>query len=107
MAGQGYEKCREHSQGSATHLSLLGKPVHFLQSSPGNTPFENAVVLFGIHVEWLLVHGSIILDLIYRRIRLSHLLGLLVLLRGCLRKMILKEEVGRMRNGSCGWREAW
>ena len=73
------------SQGDATHLSLLREPVYFLQSSPGYTPLENAVVLFGIHVEWLLVHGSIILDLIYGRIRLSRLLGLLLLLRGCLR----------------------
>lgn len=63
--------------------------------------------MLGIHVEWLLVHGSIILDLIYGRIRLSRLLRLWVLLRRCLGEMVLEEEVGRMRNGSCRWRQAW
>ena len=91
------------------HLSLLGKFVDLLQTCPGYTPLENAVVLLGIDVERLLVHGSVILNLVYGRVRLSRLLWLrlgLRLGRG-LRQMVLEEEVRGMRYGRGRRRRTW
>ena len=90
-----------------TDLSLLCEFMNLLETCAGDTPLKDAVILLGIHVEGFFVHGGVILDLIYGRIRLSRLLRLWVLLRRCLGEMVLEEEVGRMRNGSCRWRQAW
>lgn len=53
--------------------------------------------MLGVHVERLLVHRGVILDLIYRRLWLPRLLGRLgLLLRGSLGKMMLEEQMRGM-----------
>ena len=80
--------------------------MHFIESSTGDSPFENAIVLLGIHVERFLIHGSVILDLVDRRFWLSRLLGLrLGIWLAGRREMVLEEEVGGVRNRrGCGRR---
>lgn len=91
------------------HLSLFGEFVNFLQTRTGDTPFENAIVLFGIHVEGFFVHRGVILDLIHGRVRFSRLLrqGLGLGLRSGLGKVVLEEEVGGMRDRRGGRGRAW
>ncbi len=101
IRGAKVDRRADGRQGNATHLSLLGKLVHLVQTGSGDPPFEDAVVLLGVHVERLLIHGSVILDLVHRLIWLSRL-GLGVWL-SCGREMVLEEEMGRVRDGcACG-----
>ncbi len=77
-----------------THLSLPGEPVHLFETSPGYTPFEDAIVLLCVDVQGLLVDGLVILDLVYWGIWFAVVLrlGVLVLYEkrlgcGCWRGM--------------------
>ena len=64
--------------------------MDLLETGAGDAPLEDAIVLLCVHVQGLLVHGGIILDLIYGWLGLAGGLGKLVVLLGrCLREMVL------------------
>lgn len=74
--------------------------MHFLQSSSGHTPLENAIVLLRIYVQRFFIDGRIVLYLVYGVVWFT-----LILVRLFLDWMLLLlryiETVRRCRDG--GW----